>query len=221
MQVATPYLLLILLVIPALCSARVRSQDFIAEERELFMVDPNASKSEPVSATYAALGYDQDHNSTCVYSIYGTPENTAAGDRDMLRIASYFKRRFNKVARKLNPTSPLLMTRSEITTQKLGDVIDRRQLSEQEDRNLVFIRYSFGFLITNYVCMGCSLDNADKRRKLQETLGEEDFVEQLKNDLKKSKSKFMTSAIGSTSCLRMQCDGGEIRESKACANFPV
>jgi hypothetical protein len=222
MQVATPYLLLILLVIPAFCSARVGTQDFIAEERELFLVDPTASKSEAVSATYAALGYDEDHNSTCTYRIYGTPENTAAGDSDMLLLASYFKKRFNKVAKQVAPDSPLLITKTEVTAQKLGDVVERRRLSsDQDDRNLLFVRYSFGYLITNYVCLGCSPDNADKRRKVQATLGDRDFVEQLKNDLKKSKTKFMTTSLGSTSCLRLQCDDGEMRESDGCVNFPL
>ena len=229
MQVSTPYRLLILLAVPVLCSARIRSQDFVAAERELFLVDPTASVGTNVSSTYAEMGYDSDHNSTCIYRIYGTPDNVAAGDRDMLMVATYFKRRFNKLARQQNPETPILMTRTEILSQKLGDTVERRQLSEQdgrellseEERKLLFVRYSFGFLITNFVCSACSADNADARRFLQTTLSESNFVEQLKNDLNKSRSKFMTTALETTSCLRLQCDGGEVSESAACVNYPL
>jgi hypothetical protein len=134
---------------------------------------------------------------------------------------------FNKLARQQNTETPILMTRTEICSRKIGDVVERRQLSEQdgrkmlskEERELLFVRYSFGFLISNFVCAACSQDNADARRFLQTTLSETNFVEQLKNDLKKSRSKFISNALASTSCLRLQCNGGEVSESAACINL--
>jgi hypothetical protein len=123
------------------------------------------------------------------------------------------------------------MTRTEITAQQLGGVVDgrrqRRQLDgqhndeEEQNRDLAFVAYSYGFMVINYVCRGCNPDNKDKRRHLQTVVNETRFVEELSTDLKQSNSQYIGTAIESTSCLRVQCEGGDILETKGCSDFPL
>ena len=210
--------LLVLLSFPSLCSARVGSLDLNDLDRQLFLVNTSASEGANVSSKFAALGYESEHNSTCVYRVYGTPAHVAAGDRDLFWIATTFKKMFNKFA-KLESDN-VFMTQNEVISQRIGDTVDNRRLS-QENRGLLMVPYSFGFMISKFTCKLCSGDSADARRSLQETLRTEDFVEQLQDNLKKSKSKYFKQALRDTSCLRIQCDDGSVFESKACINYPL
>ena len=193
-----------------------------------FLVDPSKSDGRPVSSVYAQQGYESDHYTNCTYRLYGVPDKRAAGDRDMLRIATSFKQQFNKLMQKIDPTAPIVMTRTEITAQQLGGVVDKRRRlhttaegDEEHSRDLAFVPYSYGFMVINYVCRGCNPDNKDKRRHLQAIVNETKFVQEVSADLKQSKSQYIGKAIESTSCLRIQCEGGDVQETDGCSNFPL
>lgn len=198
-------------------------------DESYFLVNPSRSEGRPVSSEYAQRGYNSDHATNCSYRLYGVPDKRAAGDRDMRRIATSFKQQFNKLMRTIDSTVPVVMTRAEITAQRLGGVADRRRQrqllhrdgEEEHDRDLAFVPYSYGFMLINYVCRGCNPDNKDKRRHLQTVVNETRFVEDLSTDLKQSNSQYIGQAIESTSCLRVQCDGGELLETKGCSDFPI
>ena len=103
--------------------------------------------------------------------IYGIPENTAAGDRDMSFATKLVKSRFNSQMNGVDATMPLLVTQAEIVSQKLGDAVRRRRrLGSSSDRKLVLLRYASAFLMVKYACRGCLPDNKDARRKITRSL---------------------------------------------------
>ena len=214
-------LLFVLFYTPSSCVARLGIPPaFTEDERQLFLVDPSELNGTAVSDAYEDLGYDSEHALTCSYYIYGTLENAAAGERDLRAIASYFMREFNRIS-KTDPNTPMLMIHAEVTSQKVGRVVESRRLAE-DGRRLLMVPYAFGYLISKFVCRGCSLDNGDGRRIMQENISGESFADNVMNDLlRKNTTDFIKSALESTNCLRIQCDGGDFLETEACTDFPV
>jgi hypothetical protein len=47
-------------------------------------------------------------------------------------------------------------------SKKLSNFANLAVSNPEKVKGGLFVRYSFGFKITNYVCMGCSTDNGDK-----------------------------------------------------------
>jgi len=95
---AIAFLLLTLVALSA-CSSVSAEEGTVA--RDLFMVDTTRSEGIPASDKYIKRGFDTVHNSTCSYRLYGTSFHHAAGDRAMRKFSKVFKKRFNRVVKKM------------------------------------------------------------------------------------------------------------------------
>jgi hypothetical protein len=192
-----------------------------ANDRELFLVDPMASNGTKTSFSFQAQGYTKDHKSMCTISLYGIPENTAAGDRDMLLTSRFFKDRFNDMMKNIDPEMSVMITSVVILSQTLGTMVDRRQLSGvSSDRRLAKpIKYSNSPAVVKWLCKKCKSDNKDARRVLQEAMVESDFVSAFANDLKDGDSTYLANALEATQCLRITCDNERVIETENCATF--
>jgi hypothetical protein len=192
-----------------------------SDHRSLFLVNASASNVTDVTPTYEALGYTSDHTSLCSIMIYGTPENTAGGDRDMNLISKLVKSRFNALMKDMDDSTSLLATRFEVVSQTLGETERRRRsLGETSvDRNLILLKFASAYGMLSYACKGCSPDNTDARRILQETLLESKFVEELATDMMEGQSTYLSQALEGTNCLRISCDNGEVHETSGCQDI--
>jgi hypothetical protein len=189
-------------------------------QRSLQFLNASASKPTGVSPNFQELGYTSDHTSNCTFMIYGIPENTAAGDRDMNVVSKLVKGRFNSQINAINESLPLLVTQVEVISQKLGDGIRRRRrLSTSSDRRLITSGYNSAFFMVRYACKGCSTDNRDARRKLHEALSESEFVNELETDLMEGNSVYFSQALQETRCFKFSCDGGMVHETDGCKDI--
>lgn len=212
--------------------------------RKLFMVNTASTEgATEVSETFAEQGYTSDHVATCDYQLYGTPPNRAAGDRAMRKLSKIFKKRFNKVVRKMdkgkyqdapaiegvkdddyNPS--IKMTHVEVYSQQalvFGDEdAAARRLSEDPsgERNLIYTRgpYSYGNFISRFICQSCGSDDRDggRRRLLQSKLAQADFARLVLKDLKQSNQQFLSKAAKTSNCFEVRCDGGEWIGTEGC-----
>jgi hypothetical protein len=190
--------------------------------RSLYLLNASASNGTDVSPSFQEIGYTSDHTSNCTFITYGIPENTAAGDRDMSFISKLVKSRFNTQMNGVDATMPLLVTQVEIVSQKLGDAVRRlRRLGTSSDRRLISLKYASAFAMVRFACRGCTTDNRDGRRKLQEALEETEFVTELATDLKEGKSEYFSQALQDTSCFRVSCDGGAVQETDGCKDVAL
>jgi hypothetical protein len=219
-NMSTTFSLLNLLLFLSLSSCHADVVQF-SDHRSLFLVNASASNATDVSPSYEALGYTSDHTSLCSIMIYGTPENTAAGDRDMSLISKLMKLRFNALMNEADASTSLLATRFEVASQTLG-MTERRRRGLGEtliDRKLLYVKFNSAYGMLSYACRGCSPDSSDARRILQETLFESRFVEELANDMKEGQSVYLSQALKETNCLRISCDNGEVHETKDCQDI--
>jgi hypothetical protein len=193
----------------------------VTKGRELFLVDPMASNGTNTSLAFQAQGYTIDHRSTCTISLFGIPENTAAGDHDMLMASRLFKDRFNEAMKKIDPEMSVIITSVVIQSQTLGTTVDRRQLSRATvDRGLSEpLKYSNSPAVIKWLCRKCKSDSKDARRALQDAMIESDFVNALANDLKDGESIYIANALEVSDCLKVSCDDGEALETENCATL--
>lgn len=211
--------------------------------RELFMVNTALTEgATEVSGTYAEEGYTSDHLAICDYRLYGTPPNRAAGDRAMRKMSKIFKKRFNRVVRKMDkgkyadadavagakgkdhkPT--LVMTHVEVFSQQTKvfgeeDAAARRLSEDPSERNLFYSRgpYSYGSNIGRYICTSCGGDDRDggRRRLLQSRLAQADFARLVLKDLKNSKQPYLSNAAAKSDCFEVRCDGGNWIGTEGC-----
>jgi hypothetical protein len=246
---------LIILIFTALF-ALVSSE--IETERELsFLVNPNyhhtddsqSGYGEPVdgqtaagggqiSASLTQEGYTNEFTSTCILRFYGTPTNTAAGDRDMRRIAKSFKSQFNKISKKVangkytrrlgkerktqvnqEKELPIRMTEVEIDKQMLGTAARRTRRLGQGERNL-WVRFTYAYIRSNYICRFCTTDDKDGRRFLEQAMAEHDFVGGVVGDLEKEKdSSYIQSTLQTDGCVQVSCDGGAWYSGDGCEEY--